>query len=318
MKFLKTKYLFFLPLLLMIIPSCTTDITLDLPQGEEKLVVEGHIEPGQPPFIILTRSTAYFASTSLTDVANTFVHNAVIKVSDGTRTDSLIEINLANLSDPAMKKMILDYFNIKVGSLATGFNFAFYTSNFTDPNSIKGEVGKTYSLTVNAEGKKLTSVTSIPALVVPDSFWVKPPKEQPGNDSMVKLFFRFQDPADQANNYRYFSKRNSGPFYPDRFSSVMDDKLFNGQDIVWTINNSSSQSDTVDRKTHGLYWKGDTVVVKFCTIDAAHRDFWQTFEMAGSSGGPYANPVQIKTNIAGGLGIWGGYGAVYHTVYIPK
>jgi hypothetical protein len=135
---------------------------------------------------------------------------------------------------------------------------------------------------------------------------------------MVKLFFRFQDPADQANNYRYFSKRNSGPFSSDRFSSVMDDKLINGQNIVWTINNNSGKSDSIDRKIHGLFWKGDTVVVKFCTIDPAHRDFWQTFQMAGSSGGPYANPVQIKTNIVGGLGIWGGYGSVYHTIYIPK
>jgi hypothetical protein len=312
MKFIITRFLFFIPILLILVISCSTDITLDIPKGEEKLVVEGHIEPGQPPLILLTRSTAYFASTNIDDVANTFVHNAKIVVSDGITSDSLIEINLATMPDSIAKK-ILDFFQIKAGSISSGFNISFYTSF-----NIMGQVGKTYTLTVDAEGKKLSSVTSIPDLVIPDSFWVKPPKNDPKNDSMMMLFFRFQDPSEQANNYRYFTKRNREPFYPSMFGSVMDDKLINGQNIVWNLSRGSSQYDTINRKTHGMFWKGDTVVIKFCTLDNAHREFWQTLEMASSSGGPYANPVQIKSNIVGGLGIWGGDGSVYRTFYIPK
>jgi len=313
MKYLKHNFfIYLLPLFVLIISSCTTDITLSLPQGTEKLVVEGHIEPGQPPLILLTKSTAYFASTNITDVGTSFVHNAIIKVSDGTRTDSLIEINLGSIPDSLAQK-IMDYYQIKSGSISTGFNFSFYTSL-----TMLGEVGKTYKLTIDAQGRKISSVTTIPPLVVPDSFWVIPPKDDPGNDSMVMLYFRFQDPPDQANNYRYFTKRNKEPFYPARNGSVMDDKLFNGQDIIWNISSGTSGYDTSFRKAHGMFWKGDTVVVKFCTIDDAHRQFWQTFEQANENGGPYANPVQIKTNIVGGLGIWGGYGSVYHTIYIPK
>jgi hypothetical protein len=311
MKHLK-RLLYFIPILSLILSSCSTNIDLNLPEGEEKLVVEGHIEPGLPPFILLTKSTAYFASTNINDVANTFVHDAVIKVSDGTDTVSLIEINLATIPD-SLAKMIMDLYQINVHNVSSGFNFTFYTSF-----SMTGVTGKTYSLTVEAQGKKLTSITTIPDLVIPDSFWVVPPTNDPLNDSMMLLYFAFKDPAAQANYYRYFTKRNKEPFYPDRFTSVFDDNLFNGQDIKWNLSRGASAYDSFNMKTYGMFWKGDTVIVKFCTIDLAHRDFWQTLESARSTGGPYANPIQIKSNIVGGLGIWGGYGSVYHTVYIPK
>ena len=76
------QILFLIPLLIILISGCTSDINLDLPAGEQKIVVEGHIEPGIPPFIMLTKSTGYFSSTSLEDIANSFVHNAVIKISE--------------------------------------------------------------------------------------------------------------------------------------------------------------------------------------------------------------------------------------------
>ena len=47
------KYLF---LILIILLSCQEEITLDLPQAEDKLVVEGAIEPGFPAYVILTRN----------------------------------------------------------------------------------------------------------------------------------------------------------------------------------------------------------------------------------------------------------------------
>jgi hypothetical protein len=307
---IKQKILFIL-IFIGTLSACTNDINLVLPEGEEKLVVEGHIEPGLPPIIMLTRSVAYFSSTTLDDIANSFVHNAVIKISDGTVTDSLIEVNLSTLPD-SIAQMILDLYQINVNDISPFFNFSFYTSF-----SMFGEVGKTYSLTIEAEGKKLSSVTTIPKLVIPDSFWLKPSKD-PANDSMVMLYFSFQDPPDEVNSYRYFTKRNDQPFYPNQFGSVFDDNLFNGQDIDWNLSRGSDAYDSFDIETYGMFWKGDTVTVKFCTIDAAHRLFWQTFEMARSSGGPYSNPVKIMTNIVGGLGVWGGYGAYYHTVYIPE
>ena len=111
--------LYFIPIFLLVLTSCTTDITLDLPAGEQKLVVEGHIEQGMPPIILLTKSTAYFASTNINDIANSFVHNAVIKIYDGFVTDSLIEIDLATIPD-SLANLIMDLYQINVDDIAPG------------------------------------------------------------------------------------------------------------------------------------------------------------------------------------------------------
>jgi hypothetical protein len=55
--------------------------------------------------------------------------------------------------------------------------------------------------------------------------------------------------------------------------------------------------------------------LKWCTIDKAHFQFWQTMERSNNSNGnPFAAPVSIKSNISNGLGVWGGYGASYDTI----
>ena len=56
--------------------SCQEEITLDLPQAEEKLVVEGAIEPGFPPYIILTKNQGYFDPININTYNNLFVNNA--------------------------------------------------------------------------------------------------------------------------------------------------------------------------------------------------------------------------------------------------
>lgn len=311
MKYFK-HFLYFIPVLSFLLSSCETDISLNLPEGQEKLVVEGHIEPGMAPYLLLTKSSPYFASTNIFEVANSFVHNAVIKVSNGTDTVLLVETTLASLPDSNAKKM-MDFFQIESKTLSSLLNLSFYTTSL-----MKGEVGKTYTLSVDVQGIKLNSVTTIPKLVIPDSFYVMPPDNDSKNDSMMKLYFAFKDPINEVNFYRYFTKRNSGPYYTDRWGSVFDDNLVNGQNIKWNLSRGTGPNDSLDKEVRGLFMKGDTVIVKFCTLDAAHFSFFQTFESGKFGGGTYSNPIQIKSNIVGGLGIWGGYGSIYHKIIIPK
>lgn len=48
-------------LLLMVTAGCETPITVSIPDAEPLLVVEGRIEPGLPPVVLLSRSQDYFA-----------------------------------------------------------------------------------------------------------------------------------------------------------------------------------------------------------------------------------------------------------------
>ena len=64
---------------------------------------------------------------------------------------------------------------------------------------------------------------------------------------------------------------------------------------------------------------GDTVSIKFCTIDKDHYEFWNTFQdEVLNTVNPFASSLSvIKSNIQGdGLGIWGGYGVSYYTLII--
>ncbi|HNO71102.1 MAG TPA: hypothetical protein PKO16_04945, partial [Bacteroidia bacterium] len=81
MKGLSLKYnaIFVLLSFLMILPSCQKEIEVSIPFIEQKVVVDGRIEQGIPPYVILTKNMPYFGTTDLNAIENAFIHNAVVK-----------------------------------------------------------------------------------------------------------------------------------------------------------------------------------------------------------------------------------------------
>jgi hypothetical protein len=66
-------------------------------------------------------------------------------------------------------------------------------------------------------------------------------------------------------------------------------------------------------------FKNDVVLIKFCQIDEPSVQFWRGLvRQAGTNGNPFAEPMNLSSNITNGLGIWTGYGAVYYKVPIIK
>jgi hypothetical protein len=47
---------------LFFLSSCTKDITVSLPHQEDQITVEGHIETGVPPYVILTKSSDFYST----------------------------------------------------------------------------------------------------------------------------------------------------------------------------------------------------------------------------------------------------------------
>ena len=295
--------------MMFILTACEEDITLELPQGEESLVVEGYIEQGMPPIVLLTRTLPYFSASSIDILNSIFVSGADVRIFDGKDTISLIEINLSNLPD-SIANLLLEVFQLS-GEDLSGINISLYTSL-----QLFGEVGKTYTLFVKKDEHKLEAKTTIPPPVKIDSVWFEP-HPSPQVDSLYMVKYAFVDPVNQTNFYRLFNARNGGAFYPNGFFSVSDDKLVNGQRIELNIVRGQAPGEPFDR-SYGFYQWGDSVVIKLCNIDRAHYDFWNTFETARFSGGPFATPINIQSNVIGGLGVWGGYGAYYYAVKIGE
>lgn len=277
---------FLIPLLLL--TSCEKDITVILPRPEPVIVVEGKIEQGQYPYVILSSSQAYFDPVDSAVIANTIILSGIVIVSDGTTTDTL--------------KLTLDN--------------TFFPPTIYRAENMVGEVGKTYNLTVHAGGKTLTASTTIPTPVALDSTWFK---TQPPSDTLGFIWAHLSDPAGLGNNYRWFAKRlGKDVRFVAPIGSVFEDRFINGKKFDFAYNRGAefnSSADDDNNQERGYFKVGDTVVVKFCTIDRPSFEFYRSFETeVSNNGNPFAAPTNIPSNISGGLGFWGGYGAVYDTV----
>jgi len=134
---------------------------------------------------------------------------------------------------------------------------------------------------------------------------------------LVELDCRYSDPAAPGDYVRYFTRQNHDAFWPGVYS-VFEDKLINGTTFNFSLDRGVNYNDDHSFRHYGLFYKGDTITVKWCHIDYPHYNFWRTLEYErGSTGNPFSSPVQIQSNIVGGLGIWGGYATSYKTVVAP-
>jgi hypothetical protein len=274
---------------LLLATSCEKNITVDLPQAESQIVVEGYVITGEKPRVNITRSAPYFSPIDSSSLASYLVHFALVTVSDGTTTDTLDEQYDPSFPNPIVYKA----------------------------RTMIGENGKDYFLKVVVDGKTLTAVTQVPYPVPLDSVWFK----VDGNkDSLGYAWAHLTDPDTLGNAYRWFAKRmgKDDDYIPPQ-GSVFDDKFINGKSFDFGYNrgalpNSDAIDDNNDERGH--FKRGDTIAVKFCTIDRAHFLFWRSVEtQTSNNGNPFGSPAPIEGNIEGGLGIWGGYGLSYDTIY---
>ena len=87
------KILFTLSIFLI---SCQEEITLDIPQAESKIVVEGAIEPGFPPYVILTKNQSYFDPININTLDDIAVGDANVKVwtynEDGSKDSTILDL----------------------------------------------------------------------------------------------------------------------------------------------------------------------------------------------------------------------------------
>ena len=163
--------------------SCEEEFLPEISSEPPEIVVEGYIEAGEnanPPYVLLTWSSPFFNEIDLDEFDDLFVHDATIRVSDGTNEVQLVEFCLNDLS-AEQQESAAELFGLDADSLAV--NFCVYL----DPTfSMQGEIGKTYDLSIQAEGKTLTSSTTIPNHVPIDSLFLV---DAPGvpNDTLRQM-----------------------------------------------------------------------------------------------------------------------------------
>lgn len=278
--------------MILLISACEKDITVDLPQPELKIVVDGAIETGGTPYVLLSKNAPYFAPVDTISLSQYLVHNAIVTVSDGIKTDTLKE----------------------------WFKTGYYAGS-----GIIGEEGKYYRLDVTAEGKKLWAITKIPVPKALDSAVFQ---RESADDTIGRFIGHLSDPDSIGNYYRVMTRRMNTKYYvknifgkmapPDYYPSFgsYDDRLFNGKKFEFRISRGSPANQPDEGRDRNRFKVGDTVSIKWISITKETYDFWRTLDVTvNNNGNPFAAPVTIKSNIQGqGLGAWSGYGPTYLTV----
>jgi hypothetical protein len=280
------------------ISSCEKKINFNLKAAPSTLVVDAKIENDQAPLVVLTKSFSFFDTISPQLLAGSFVHNAIVTISNGTLTHQLKEYTY-----PVTPGISISYYSTDSANLSTAFN---------------GRLNTAYTLHISSEGKEYTAETTIPSLVKKiDSLWWKPAPFATDTNNVV-LTIQSTDPPGLGNYIRYFTKKNNGPFLPGE-NSVFDDQVIDGTTYQLRVDPGIDRNRPIPYASN-YFKRGDTITMKLCNIDKPSYTFWSTWEFACQSiGNPFAQPNKIIGNLNNGaLGAFYGYAAFYKTLIVPR
>ena len=327
------KYLFYISIIFI---SCQDEITLDLPQAENKLVVEASIEQGHPPYVILKKNEGYFDPIDSETFNSLFVNDIEsVKIwynNNGVKVDSVILEQITLFDSPPIYtdiNFVSNNVDFETGELTLPYNFSM--------------PGRKYYLEIKWDNQIITAETTIPEPTPLDCLWVEQ-SETAEKDFKCDIRAVYSDPANQQNNILIKSKRlkHFERNKEDTTSCLIDsigepilklvdaasDILINGQSFETYFPRPSDNgfptgtynafhTKVCDEDT--IEFKKDIVLIKFCQIDEPSMKFWRGLvRQAGTNGNPFAEPSNLPSNINGGLGVFTGYGAVYYKVPIIK
>jgi hypothetical protein len=239
-------YIILLAGISMIISSCEKVIEIDVDDAPEQLVIEGVLnDDGGPATVLITKSVALNAD-------NIFpaVNNATVILTDDAG-------NLYNMNN--------------VGG-------GYYQSD-----SITTVTGRTYTLSVNVDGKSYTAQSTLPAVTPFDSLGID--STVFGDGSFYSMVPYHYDPPVVKNYYRYKIFVNGDP------------------DIaIYTDNDDFTDGRYVSRPffSDSEIEPGDVITMEMYNIDEAVHLYF--YSLAQSSGGDEASatPANPVSNFSGG------------------
>jgi hypothetical protein len=241
----------FIFLMILVVSSCEKVIQVKLDEAPNKFVIEGIITEGRAPQTVKLTRTVPFTET------NSFpaVQGAVVTVTDNAGSTFI----LPESAQPGI-----------------------YIRSFT------ARAGRTYSLSVDVDGKTYSASSTMPSPVVMDSLSVR--EFSFGGDLSKQIQAHYRDPISIVNNYRFLlfingKQANSVYAENDRFTdgNFVKSLLFH------------------DDETDGKLKSGDTVIVVMQCIDPSVFTYWYTLaqqSMRGPGGG--TAPGNPPSNISNG------------------
>jgi len=273
-------------LLLLVFTACHEDNNR-FTEADSQLVVEGWIEDGGFPVVILTRSlpvtTDYQESARLNDY---LLRWAKVTVSCGT--DSVV--------------------------LTGKFDRGYFPPYIYTTSRMRGEAGKRYDLTVEYRDYHATATTTIPA--PPDScnFYVVKCED---SDTLYQIKAVFTDNPAEKNYYQFFTRvGTTSKQYQASYLGSIDDAVISGKTEVPVYRGHQLAAE----KYTPYFTARDTVSVKFAQIDQTSFRIWDSYNKTLSLAGNMflSTSSDIESNISTGYGYWCGLAAITSHIIIKQ
>ena len=269
--------------LLLLFAACQEEFQ----KSREEIVVEGWIESGASPIVLLTKSFVVELEKNVDEETSIVLPWGKVTVSDGT--ESVI--------------------------LTGDYDERYFPPYIYSTSKIKGVPGRTYYLTVEYGNRILTAQTTIPEVDSLEAITVAPCDEA---DGMYQITAYYDDNPATKDYYQFLTRIfNSETRYYPAFLGLQDDArldLHNRQVVHPGIHSLTNSED----KYHPYYHADDSVQIKFAKIDETTYNIQKAYsEMVALSSNPiFSSDVSMPTNINGGLGFWCGYAVTRYNVII--
>ncbi len=263
-KLKKYFYISFLATMIVLLSSCEKDINIKVPQDDEKLVVEAYVTNLYPNlnYVLISKTINYFNP----DFSFKGTATATVNINEG---------HVISAGDTAWK-----LYNLKPNLFIPGL----YSSD-----SLLGKIGYVYKLEIWLNNEYYKSYTTIPEIVPIDSLTQNIVYN--GTTPEAFLTVHFNEPQSLGQNYRTFLRYAPDPAFL-AWGDIPDSNLFLFND---------DNSNGVYR--HFTYIRtfniGDTVQYYIANMDRASYNFWDSYENALYNGGPFATPIQLRSNVYG-------------------
>ena len=277
------KLLFLISVISLFTASC--DFGQDTPDEPSGLVVEGWIEDGGFPVVLLTRSMPvndeYLDPDTLSDY---LVKWAKVSVTDGDDTVVL------------------------TGKYDKGYfpPFIYTTSR------MRGKANHTYTLIVEYGNLCATATTTIPSKPLNSSFTVE---RCSNSDTLYQIIAHFRDDPSVKNYYQFFSRVGtaSKQYLASYLGSIDDAVLGSSTDVPVYRGHRFAIED------YTPYYKlTDTVSVKFSQVDEQSYRFWDEYTKTLSLSGNMflSSNANLTSNVNGAIGYWCGLASITNHIVI--
>ncbi|MDE6040039.1 MAG: DUF4249 domain-containing protein [Muribaculaceae bacterium] len=282
------KHLIYLLLLLgILVPAgCEQRDEPTLNPADIPLVVEGWIEEGKAPVVMVTHAANLTGNVP--------------------SLDSLIE----------KWCRVIIYDNDVPYILTSRKNDAYLPPIIFTSTRLKGKPGHTYRLTVETDDRTVSATAFMLPAPELDSVRVVPVE---GNDSLFSLRAYLHNP-ERGTYYKYFLKTIPGEqrSYPAFMGNVSADSYNPAEGTSLTRGRRAALNDSTSSEFLHYFKKGDRVLVTCASLEPEIYDLWRVYDanVSFSDNIFFTFTSNLPSNIEGGLGYFAAYGTTEKAVIV--